>query len=253
MTEVLGDIRETANPSLALAHESLRALGYVVVSDTASVGLDQEFRTDCLPAYTDFLESDIVPPYSRRVARALVDYEVGAGGGVQLTRDYPEVAIPPRSYYPKPRFYNGGLRVLQDPVFSNWLKGAIGLALPGIDTRGSVRLNYIETGSDGKQAEQVVEKPHQDDEKLVGSFVEFFDGEGAVTSLYRPKDDSGDRKRSNLEEVTSFQLGVGDLTLSDDVGLSHYVSPVLGHRRALILVFNKPETHLWLQQYYAER
>ena len=261
MLEVLGDIREHPDPSVALAQESLATLGYVITSDSDSTGLEPRFRAEVLPEYANYLREDIygVPPAGRLRADGLVDYVLGAdGGSPRLTRDYAHVAIPHWSGdgSAKSRVYTDGLPILAYPAARRWLRGVITLALPELlEPEGSISVHYFETGrGDGR----VVEGMHQDGERLVGSFPDHINGKGAVSTLARPIAWPEGSEVPILEEVATFRLGLGDVALSSDTKLWHGVSrltpPPDGsepRRRAFIFAFHTPQTHQWLQDAYA--
>ena len=224
-----------------------------MTSDSAPLGLDPTFRTEVLPALQDRMVPDIhgVKPVNRIGVRGLVEYVWHDTDHVELTRDHGIVAVPVKSYHAEPRVYPDGLRVVDHPVFSGWLRRVVSFIPPELrQERGSVHINYFETGGYGSAEDLVVEGPHQDDEEWVVSFVETASDEGAVTTLSKPEASATDEDE-RLIKVAAFRLAAGDLALSDDVNLWHDVSKAKGRRRALILVFNKPETYDWLQEYYA--
>lgn len=279
MAETLGDIRETENPSLEQVHESLRTLGYVVARNANIIGLDPDILTT-LPGYADSFtwdqegdpantrESETIAGDhtarqnygekcpNRNTVRGIVDYELAADGSSRLARDYSQVAIPiKRNGAVEPRIVPGKLQVLGDPVLSGWLKGALSLIPPGEQQgRGSVTLNYIETGSNvGDGSGAIARDPHQEGEAWLATLVEQVDGDGAVTTLFSQVEAASSETpgiSQSLREVASFRLGVGDIAVVRDTELWHSVSDIEGSRRALVVVFNTPRTNQWLRDFY---
>jgi hypothetical protein len=173
-------------------------------------------------------------------------------------QDYAQVPIPVWSGdgFVEPRVYPDGLPVLDFPNARRWLEGVATLASPELpEPEGSMIVHYFETG---RGAGKVVEGPHQDGERLVASFPDYINGEGAETTLYTPVAPfSAKSEQPLLEQVATFRLGVGHIALSNDVRLWHDVSrlepPVDGsepRRRSFIVAFHLPRTYQWLQEKY---
>lgn len=242
-----------------MAQKSLEEVGYVVLADSDSVGLDQSFRSEVLPHYTDLLKDDVyvMPPAERRRVTGLITYRRCSDGSLELVQDYAQVVIPIWSGNgsAEPRIYSDGLPFMAQPAARRWLEGLGKIALPELqEPEGSIYVHYFETGrGDGK----VVSGPHRDGELLVASFPDYINGEGAETTLYEPAPLPADAEQTPLEQVAAFKLGVGDLALSHDVKLWHNVSPLRPladgsepRRRSLIVNFNTSRTHRWIQDYY---
>jgi hypothetical protein len=258
MAEPRGDLRRAESPTIESAQESLRTLGYVVMSDANPVtpSLGPTLRTEILPAMAENLQEDPykVPPLGRKRVTAMAGYARQADGTVDIVSDYREVAIPSRSFFNKPRVYRNGYKVLGQPIFVSWLKGALSI-IPAErqQEEGALRVDMYETYGD------VVTTIHRDDEEFVGSFPEYINGTGAATSLYRKADPgTGGPGAPDFEKLVTIKVNEGDGIVSDDVNLWHYVDPVEASaegskacRRSLIIVYYSAKTYAWLRDYYA--
>ncbi len=253
MTKQPGDLRQVEF-SRREVQETIAELGYAVVSDS-QCGPLRDFRT-AYPHIGPVLTEDPfgTPPAGRLGAHGLVKFWC-EGTGLRF-EDYPNVPIPPRSYFGKPRLYKNVLPVEEGGLLAGWLGSALQLLPPALlPQEGSARLQIFRTGDNTKG--KVVETIHRDDElagitaPLAGQW------HGAETSFYKPDTSRGEQQPS-YQEIARVTLGVGDIALHDDIRLFHGVGPVLplgrhrAWRDALLVAINTPKTYQYLQDYYRD-
>jgi hypothetical protein len=204
---------------LASLWDDVNRHGYALTTDQA-LGLPPEFTPNFREAYFNghYLrhdEGDL--PRDRERARDVILYEWDDDG--LHVEEYETIVITDRSGIKGPRLHNR-IEILADRGARDLVERLLALVPPNRrQTKGTFGVNFFRTFND------VVTKPHRDEEEFIIIYVLHRDGDGAETYLYQ--DDLGADEQEYLSPVLKHQLNRGDLIIFEDKAFLHEATPLI--------------------------
>lgn len=134
------------------------------------------------------------------------------------------------------------LEITKDPILHPFVKRLITFLPPeALTEKTTIGINFFRTHTN------VVERPHQDEEKYVMIYVVDKIGSGARTQLYKKN------QYGTFEDRPFFSrsLAPGEILIFKDEDYLHDVTPLVptadgrSQRDAIIMTFNHPTTYSW--------